>query len=141
MRWWRHFTFGDHLVRHVGAATIAPPVARDVHICASAGCPDLTFADAQLDELVRDFATAISRVDAVRPVAVNQRSGVAFQPGIGPHTEANTIKLVMPDMASTNVSRYGDYQLGVPYEMALDKPAICASVNLPVGTGPSSRRC
>jgi hypothetical protein len=69
----------------------------------------------ELGRLVDDFALAIARVDATRPVAVNQRSGVAFQPGIGPHTEANTIKLVMDDLTADLPDTYREVRLGVPY--------------------------
>src|ERR1700686_2119236 len=68
-----------------------------------------------VDELVRDFANGISSVDATHPVAVNQRSGTAFQPGIGPHTEANTVKLVMAHLAERAPTIYGHYALSVSY--------------------------
>jgi hypothetical protein len=48
----------------------------------------------ELDRFVSDFAIALATADAARPCATNARSKVAFQPGIGPHTEAQTVKLV-----------------------------------------------
>src|SRR2546430_8653710 len=48
----------------------------------------------ELDRFVSDFATALTAADAARPRATNARSKVAFQPGIGPHSEAQTVKLV-----------------------------------------------
>jgi hypothetical protein len=41
-----------------------------------------------LEDFVRDFAEAVRAVDAPSPVAVNVRSKSAYQPGLGPHTEA-----------------------------------------------------
>jgi hypothetical protein len=68
-----------------------------------------------LADLVRAFAAGIAEVDAGGPTAVNQRSGVAFQPGIGPHTEANTVKLVMGCLAASKPDEYGQFSLGVRY--------------------------
>lgn len=58
-----------------------------------------------LKTLVTDFAEGVAAVDATSPVAVNQRSGAAFQPGIGPHTEALTVKLVMLRLATSHPER------------------------------------
>jgi hypothetical protein len=68
-----------------------------------------------LEDFVRDFARALSAVDALSPVAVNVRSKAAYQPGIGPHTEAQTVRLVMASLAASEPGVYGDYRLGVPY--------------------------
>jgi hypothetical protein len=46
-----------------------------------------------LAKLVMDFAMGIQAVDSMAPVASNARTGAAYQPGIGPHTEAQTIRL------------------------------------------------
>lgn len=67
-----------------------------------------------LDEVVRDLAFGIKAVDDQHPVAVNQRTGASYQPGIGPHTEALTTKLVVETLA-TRIERWNDYRLGVPY--------------------------
>lgn len=68
-----------------------------------------------LAELVRDFAVGIQAVDSLAPIASSSRTGVSYQPGIGPHTEAQTIKLVMAHLADTDPERYGSYRLGVSY--------------------------
>jgi hypothetical protein len=68
-----------------------------------------------LADLVTDFAAGIHAVDSRAPVASNSRTGASFQPGIGPHTEAQTVKLVMAHLAGTNPQRYDCYRLGVPY--------------------------
>lgn len=68
-----------------------------------------------LAELVRDFAQGMQAVDSLAPVASNARTGVSYQAGIGPHTEAQTIKLVMAYLADTDPQRYASYRLGVPY--------------------------
>jgi hypothetical protein len=68
-----------------------------------------------LADLVTEFAVGIKAVDALAPIASNSRTGASFQPGIGPHTEAQTIKLVMAHLADTDPQRYDTYRLGVPY--------------------------
>jgi len=65
-----------------------------------------------LDDLVGDFARGLELADARRPVALNQRSKKPFRPGIGPHTEARTIDLVMAELASLHGDRYGSIQTG-----------------------------
>ena len=60
----------------------------------------------QLIHIVNDFAAALRRVDARRPVAVNARSGVSFQAGIGPHTESQTVQMVFAEM-SLEMAEYG----------------------------------
>ena len=57
----------------------------------------------------------IKAVDALAPIASNSRTGASFQPGIGPHLEAQTVKLVMAYLADTDPRRYDSYRLGVPY--------------------------
>lgn len=51
-----------------------------------------------LERLTRDLALAVATVDARRPVAVNKRSGVAFEPGLGPHSEAETFALILAEV-------------------------------------------
>jgi hypothetical protein len=51
-----------------------------------------------LAKLVADFATAIQQADACRPHAVGSRTGRPYQAGIGPHTEGQTIGLVMHEL-------------------------------------------
>ncbi len=69
-----------------------------------------------LSTLVEDFAAGIKAADGLSPVAVNVRTKVAFQPGIGPHTEAQTVKLTMAQMLLAHPGRYDKFKLGVPYE-------------------------
>jgi hypothetical protein len=68
-----------------------------------------------LADLVMDFAQGIQAVDALAPVASSSRTGASYQPGIGPHTEGQTIKLVMAYLTEADPQRYASYQLGVPY--------------------------
>ena len=68
-----------------------------------------------LTELVSDFASAMERVDAAAPQAVNARSGAPFQPGLGPHTEAQTVALVMDELVRTAPAVYRNHQQGVSY--------------------------
>jgi hypothetical protein len=85
-----------------------------------------------LSELVADFAAAVQVVDSLAPVASNSRTGASYQPGIGPHTEAQTIKLTMAHMAEAHPQRYASYRLGVPYgdatrqacDICLGKPPV-----------------
>jgi hypothetical protein len=52
-------------------------------------------------EVVTSFAQGIQLADARRPVAVNSRSGVPYQPGIGPHTESQTTRLAVEEVLNT----------------------------------------
>jgi hypothetical protein len=69
----------------------------------------------KLVDLVKDFARGIQAVDSQAPVASNSRTGASYQPGIGPHSEAQTIKLVMAHLAAADPRHYASYRLGVPY--------------------------
>ena len=69
-----------------------------------------------LDALVRDFGQGIEAVDARRPQAVNSRSGKPFQVDLGPHTEIDTVELVMRELATRAPAVYeGKYSTSVPY--------------------------
>ena len=68
-----------------------------------------------LTDLVTDFALGIQAVDSLAPIASSSRTGASYQPGIGPHTEAQTIKLVITYLADADPQRYDSYRLGVPY--------------------------
>src|SRR5436190_23471349 len=61
----------------------------------------------ELDRFVSDFATALTAADAARPRATNARSKIAFQPGIGPHSEAHTVKLVGEELERRWPDVYG----------------------------------
>lgn len=71
--------------------------------------------DINIGTLVADFARAIARVDAHRPIALNQRSKEPYQPGIGPHTESATITLVMNDLRASVPGQYSSFDTGVSY--------------------------
>ncbi|MEU8158757.1 hypothetical protein [Micromonospora parva] len=66
-----------------------------------------------LPQLVADFATALRETDARRPQAVSS-TGRAYQPGIGPHTEQHTLRLVAEELVALDPA-YQEYSLDVPY--------------------------
>lgn len=68
-----------------------------------------------LGQFVNDFAWGLKLADSCLPTAVNARTKVAFQPGIGPHSEAETVKLVMTELSRLKSKEYSDYRLSVPY--------------------------
>lgn len=70
---------------------------------------------ADLATIVTDFAHGIEAADSLSPVAVNQRTGEAFRPGIGPHPEADAVSLVMKALSRLYPERYRDYSLAVRY--------------------------
>jgi hypothetical protein len=72
-------------------------------------------ADMDLARLAQDFASALVVADGRRPIAHNQRTGLQFQPGIGPHSESRTIELVVNEMRAAHPQRYSEVILGVPY--------------------------
>jgi hypothetical protein len=72
-----------------------------------------------LSTYVSDFAAAIKRVDSTAPCAVNARSGQSYRPGIGPHTEDQTVAMVMANLSQHSPALYGGaFALQVPYPMA-----------------------
>ena len=68
-----------------------------------------------LEELVQDLANGIKLADSGHPVAVNSRTKAVFQAGIGPHSETETVRLVMRELAQVKPELYGHYRVGVPY--------------------------
>mgnify|MGYP005836765481 CR=1 FL=1 len=68
-----------------------------------------------LQDIVADFAHGIVLADRARPVALNARSKEAFRAGIGPHSEAAAVRLVMQAVRADRPARYQDYSLAVPY--------------------------
>ena len=68
-----------------------------------------------LHEIVSDFAAGIRLADLKRPVARSARSEREYQPGLGPFTESETIKLVMSELEEMLPERYGHYCLEVKY--------------------------
>lgn len=82
-----------------------------------------------LDAFVSDFAAGMKAADARRPQAANARSKKLFQPGIGPHTEPQTVALVMAELELAFPDRYGDrYQLEVPYAAGLKACDLCVGM-------------
>jgi hypothetical protein len=68
-----------------------------------------------LGQITRDIALAIQAVDARRPIARSARSETIYQPGIGPHTEAKTIELVIAELKSRTSTLYASARLSIPY--------------------------
>lgn len=68
-----------------------------------------------LNVFVSDFAQAMKAVDARYPQAVNARSKEPYTPGIGPHTESQTVALVLKELASGRPSSYAEFRCEVPY--------------------------
>lgn len=66
----------------------------------------------ELSQIVSAFAEGIKEADAAMPIAVNQRSGKPFRPGIGPHTESDTIQLAFGAFAQGRLPQ-ADFE--VPY--------------------------
>jgi hypothetical protein len=75
-------------------------------------------ADPSLQAIVTSFAGAMKSLDHDAPVWTSDRTGKAYQPGIGPHPETETVKLVAGRLASEQPSTYGTYELGRPYPSA-----------------------
>jgi hypothetical protein len=71
----------------------------------------------ELMRLVEDFAMALERADGRHPRAIGARTGRAYQPGIGPHSEAETIKLVVDELAAQGLPA-AQTQRGVPGYLA-----------------------
>jgi len=74
-----------------------------------------------LQTLVDDFARGLRAADARLPQAVDQRSGKRFMPGIGPHTEAQTLELVLREMGDLEPSRYAHVET-----VAVTPNAVCS---------------
>lgn len=51
----------------------------------------------ELGQFVDGLARGVEAADSRSPVAVGQRSGRVFQPGIGPHSESETITLALAE--------------------------------------------
>jgi hypothetical protein len=72
--------------------------------------------DLGLEELVSHFASGIKLVDSRYPVALNARSKKPYQPGIGPHPESQTVKLVLDTIKASFPDKYSNrISIGVPY--------------------------
>jgi hypothetical protein len=62
--------------------------------------------------LARDFADGMMLADARAP------TWGSYQPGLEPHTEVQTVALVMAELARTHPAKYEAVQTGVPYPNA-----------------------
>src|SRR5262245_43731320 len=68
----------------------------------------------ELAGFVRDFAAAVTTIDARRPVFTS-RTGRVYQPGIGPHSEDRAVDLILGEMRSVNAAVYARLACRVPY--------------------------
>jgi hypothetical protein len=71
--------------------------------------------DLEPEELAKDFANAIILADKRLPIAVNSRSGLQFQPGLGPHAEGLATQLILKELVSINPIKYQGHKIAVPY--------------------------
>jgi hypothetical protein len=71
-----------------------------------------------LDQFVSDAAEALRHADGLSPVAVSQRSGRVYRPGIGPHSENAAVALMLSELVQ--MPHYADIQMGqfLPYPAA-----------------------
>jgi hypothetical protein len=70
------------------------------------------------ETIAEDFSLAIVLADGRAPVAVNARSGMVFQAGLGPHSESAAIQLLLAELRQMSPDRYGSFALGIPYPRA-----------------------
>jgi hypothetical protein len=75
-------------------------------------------SELDLQSIATAFADAMKSIDHEAPVWTSDRTGKAYQPGIGPHPETETVKLVAGRLASDQPSIYGTYELGRRYPSA-----------------------
>lgn len=68
-----------------------------------------------LQQIVMGFADGIRLADQAEPQATNSRSKVRFRPGIGPHSEVQTVRLVMKALADSRPLEYGRHDIAVQY--------------------------
>lgn len=71
--------------------------------------------ESDLATIVRWMAAAVELADSRRPVATNARTGSPFAPGIGPHSETETLALMLQELSVLSPVIFGDCSLGVPY--------------------------
>ncbi|MGB6510266.1 MAG: hypothetical protein WA889_18795 [Xanthobacteraceae bacterium] len=67
-----------------------------------------------LQRLTDHLAAAVIAVDAQRPVAKNKRSGVSFEAGLGPHSEAETLALIFAEIGRAHPDIYKRLAFSVP---------------------------
>ena len=74
-----------------------------------------TLRSIELATIVADFAAGLKRADASRPQAVSVRTKKPFHRGIGPHSEAKAVELVMNELAERRPDEYAGFETGVQY--------------------------
>lgn len=86
-----------------------------------------------LGQLVGDFAKGMVAADGRQPQAANVRSKLTFQKGIGPHSEAETVRLVGMELESLAPDSYGGrLHFGVSYpEATRQKCDLCIGTSAP----------
>ena len=84
----------------------------------------------ELAELIQDIGTAIKRIDGRRLQAANVRTGVLYQPGIGPHPETRAVNLIVSELLQLSAARYQErLYVGVPYPVGRQKCDLCIGVS------------
>src|SRR3989442_15576587 len=68
----------------------------------------------ELADFIRDFAAALTAVDARRPVFTS-RTGRGYKPGSGPYSEDRAVDLILAEMKTSNTHAYGRLACRVPY--------------------------
>jgi hypothetical protein len=68
----------------------------------------------ELARVVANFAAAIQRADSRGLQAVGARTGRSYQPGIGPHTESQTLDLVINELVALDAA-YAAHGMDIPY--------------------------
>jgi hypothetical protein len=69
----------------------------------------------ELGEFVAAFAAAVQAVDSRKPQAFNTRTGTPFLPGLGPHSETSTVKLVAEELGKRSELQFGSISVSVSY--------------------------
>src|SRR5689334_12501595 len=87
----------------------------------------------ELDRLTQDFALANRGCRCPTPIAINKRSGLAFSPGIGPHSVVETYSLMMSEARRASPERYLEVHAPVPYP-ANPRQKCDARIGLPQGS-------
>jgi hypothetical protein len=83
-----------------------------------------------LEELVAAFARGVEASDRRGIQAANRRSGLLYQPGIGPHAEDDTVRLVMLEVAASLGLGPDGYTLGARYpSMPRQRCDLCIGVD------------
>jgi hypothetical protein len=88
-------------------------------------------AEIELEQLVRQVASAIKAVDAKGVSAASSRTGAVYKPGIGPHTEDATVRLFMEELSRDEDNSHG-FRTGVPYPGQRQKRCDLCFGNAPV---------